>query len=143
MEPSREPSREPQRAVVESRSREPSAAVSGGAAEAPKPRRIEPLCADRYGVHFTADGEFCELFERVRGLAGHRLPNGDLMTLLKRGLEAYERELEKERFTVAASRDAARALRLRQSSPIPRRPVYPRPIPRQANAPARPVQSQS
>jgi len=51
-------------------------------------------------VHFTADGEFCELLERVRGLAGHRLPSGDLMTLLKRGLEAYERELAKERFAV-------------------------------------------
>jgi len=69
-------------------------------AEASRPRRIEPLSADRYGVHFTADGGFCALLERVRGLAGHRLPSGDLMTLLKRGLEAYERELEKERFAV-------------------------------------------
>jgi hypothetical protein len=58
------------------------------------------LSADRYGVHFTADGEFRELLERVRGLAGHRLPNGDLMTVLKRGLEAYERELTKERFSL-------------------------------------------
>jgi hypothetical protein len=66
----------------------------------PKQRRMEPLSADRYGVHFTADGEFCTLLERVRGLAGHRLPSGDLMTLIKRGLEAYERELEKERFAV-------------------------------------------
>jgi hypothetical protein len=65
-----------------------------------KPRRLEPLSADRYGVHFTADGEFRELLERVRGLAGHRLPSGDLMTLLKRGLEAYERELWKQRFAV-------------------------------------------
>src|SRR6185295_9311178 len=65
-----------------------------------KARRLEPLSADRYGVHFTADGEFRELLERVRGLAGHRLPNGDLMTLVKRGLEAYERELMKERFAV-------------------------------------------
>src|SRR4051812_24906559 len=65
-----------------------------------KPRRIEPLSADRFGVHFTADGEFCQLLERVRGLAGHRTPNGDLLTLLKRGLEAYERELEKERFAL-------------------------------------------
>ncbi|MET0789923.1 MAG: hypothetical protein ABW061_00250, partial [Polyangiaceae bacterium] len=68
--------------------------------EPPKVRRPEPLSADRYGVHFTADGEFCQLLERVRGLAGHRLPSGDLLTLLKRGLEAYERELEKERFAV-------------------------------------------
>ena len=65
-----------------------------------QPRRLEPLSADRYGVHFTADGEFRELLERVRGLAGHRLPSGDLMTLLKRGLEAYERELSKQRFAL-------------------------------------------
>jgi len=77
--------------------RELTAAASGQAA---KQRRLEPLSADRYGVHFTADGEFCALLDRVRGLAGHRLPSGDLMTLLKRGLEAYERELEKERFAV-------------------------------------------
>jgi len=71
-----------------------------GAQRPAKPRRIEPLSTDRYGVHFTADGEFCQLLERVRGLAGHRSPGGDLLTLLKRGLEAYERELEKERFAV-------------------------------------------
>jgi hypothetical protein len=40
------------------------------------------------------------LLERVRGLAGHRLPSGDLMTLIKRGREAYERELTKERFAL-------------------------------------------
>lgn len=70
--------------------------------EPKKPARIEPLATDRYGVHFTADGEFRELLERVRGLAGHRLPSGDLLTLVKRGLAAYERELVKERFAVGS-----------------------------------------
>ncbi|HYQ27482.1 MAG TPA: HNH endonuclease signature motif containing protein [Polyangiaceae bacterium] len=99
--PPRAPTAPQQTAFVESRPREPSTALGAlGAAEAPKPGRLEPLSADRYGVHFTADGEFRELLERVRGLAGHRLPNGDLMTLLKHGLEAYERELTKERFAV-------------------------------------------
>ncbi|HEY0466867.1 MAG TPA: hypothetical protein VGC79_21830, partial [Polyangiaceae bacterium] len=76
-----------------------------------KRRRLEPLSTDRYGVHFSADGEFCQLLQRVRGLAGHRLPSGDLMSLFKRGLEAYERELEKERFALGRkprpSRDVA------------------------------------
>src|SRR5262249_41149088 len=66
----------------------------------PASRRLEPLSADRFAVRFTADTEFCELLERVRGLTAHRLPSGDLMTLMKRGLEAYERELKKERFAV-------------------------------------------
>src|SRR6188768_3426897 len=83
---------------LDSRPREPSATNATNATNATKTRRLEPLSADRYGVHFTADGEFREL--RVRDLAGHRLPGGDLMTLLKRGLEAYAREIEKERFAV-------------------------------------------
>jgi len=96
--PSREPPAVLEKAPIEALSREPPAATKPE--DAPKPRRLEPLSTDRYGVHFTADGEFRELLERVRGLAGHRLPSGDLMTLIKRGLEAYERELEKERFAV-------------------------------------------
>jgi len=97
----REPSVPLQTAFVESRAREPATALGAlGAPEALKPSRFEPLSVDRYGVHFTADGEFRELLERVRGLAGHRLPSGKLMTLLKRGLEAYERELTRERFAV-------------------------------------------
>src|SRR4051812_4580315 len=80
-----------------------------------KPRRIEPLSAGRFGVRFTADGEFCQLLDRVRGLAGHRTPSGDLLTLLKRGLEAYERELEKERFAVV--RKPAKAGVRKRSAP--------------------------
>ncbi|HYQ29155.1 MAG TPA: hypothetical protein VER04_18115, partial [Polyangiaceae bacterium] len=99
--PPREPTAPQQPAFVEPRPREPATTV--GAAQAPRPGRLEPLSADRFGVHFTADGEFRELLERVRGLAGHRLPNGDLMTLLKRGLEAYERELKKERFALGST----------------------------------------
>ena len=87
------PSRELEKPSLEFRPREPLAVSAP--AEAAKPRRLEP-----YGVHFTADSEFRELLERVRGLAGHRLPSGDLMTLMKRGLEAYERELTKERFAL-------------------------------------------
>jgi HNH endonuclease len=71
--------------------------------------RIQPLAAERYGVHFTADGEFRQLLERVRGLAGHRLPSGDLLTLIKRGLEAYERELAKKRFAIGGKPRAKRA----------------------------------
>ena len=79
-------------------STETPTADSFGAPERQKSRRLEPLSADRYGVHFTADGEFRELLERVRGLAGHRLPSGDLLTLLKLALQAYESKLSKERF---------------------------------------------
>jgi hypothetical protein len=84
----------------EVRKNEEPPALARTASDLPKAGWPEPLSADRYGVHFMADGEFCQLLERVRGLAGHRLPSGDLLTLLKCGLAAYERELEKERFAV-------------------------------------------
>jgi len=116
--PPREPSAPLQEAFVESQAREPAATLGAfGAPEALKPSRFEPLSADRYGVHFTADGEFRELLERVRGLAGHRLPSGDLMTLLKRGLEAYERELTKERFAVGRKPNRSRGVAPAPSAP--------------------------
>ncbi len=62
--------------------------------------KIEPLAADRFGVRFTADGEFRELLEAVTALARHRNPEGDLLRLMRAGLEAYRRELEKERFAI-------------------------------------------
>src|SRR5450432_4407817 len=66
----------------------------------PWPRALEPLSADRFAVRFTADAEFRELLEEVRALASHREPTGDLLSLVKRGLETYRRELQKERFGV-------------------------------------------
>ncbi|MEI9950186.1 MAG: hypothetical protein WDO74_14720 [Pseudomonadota bacterium] len=105
-----------QKTSLEPRLREPLAA--SGLAEEPKPRRLAPLSADRYGVHFTADCEFRELLERVRGLAGHRLPSGDLMTLLKRGLEAYERELTRERFALGRKPGRSRGVAAAPSAPV-------------------------
>ncbi|MES1175944.1 MAG: hypothetical protein ABUL62_16605 [Myxococcales bacterium] len=90
----------------QSRTQKPA---SSGRSEASKALRLEPLSTERYGVHFTADREFRDLLQRVRGLAGHRLPNGDLLTLLKRGLEVYERELEKERFAIGRKPRASKS----------------------------------
>jgi len=67
---------------------------------APVRRALEPLSEGRFGVRFTADAEFRELLEEVGALASHREPAGDLLSLMKRGLVAYRRELQKERFGV-------------------------------------------
>src|SRR6187399_1661235 len=128
-----EPSAPLQQALVASPWREPSnASGAARAPETPKPGRLEPLSAERYGVHFTADAGFRELLERVRGLAGHRLPNGDLMTLLKSGLEAYERELTKERFALGRKPRRSRGVAPAPSAPSPPseplRPISPRPL---------------
>src|SRR6187402_2224842 len=46
-------------------------------------REVEPLSVGRFGVHFTADAELRQLIERARALASHRVPNGDLASLMK------------------------------------------------------------
>jgi hypothetical protein len=61
---------------------------------------IKPLSADRFSVNFTADKEFRELVEEVRALISHAEPKGDLLNVMKRGLEALRSELLKRRFGV-------------------------------------------
>jgi 5-methylcytosine-specific restriction endonuclease McrA len=80
--------------------------------------RLEPLSADRFAVRFTADAEFKELLERARALVSHRQPDGDLMTLIKLGLDALVRETEKTRFGVG--RTARRVAATER--PVKRRP---------------------
>ena len=63
-------------------------------------RELEPLSADRFGVHFTADAELRELIERARALASHRLPNGELAGLMKLMAASFVRQEEKRRFGV-------------------------------------------
>jgi 5-methylcytosine-specific restriction endonuclease McrA len=61
---------------------------------------VMPLSEDRFSVCFTADGELRELLEEVRALLSHSEPKGDLLTVMKRGLEALRSELLKRRFGV-------------------------------------------
>jgi hypothetical protein len=68
----------------------------------PRAREFEPLSADRFGVHFTADAELRELIERARALASHRLPNGDLAGLMKLMAASFVRQEEKRRFGIGA-----------------------------------------
>jgi len=65
-------------------------------------RGLEPLSADRFGVHFTADAELRDLIERARALASHRLPNGDLARLMKLMAASFVRQEEKRRFGIGA-----------------------------------------
>lgn len=65
-------------------------------------RELEPLSADRFGVHFTADAELRDLIERARELASHQVPNGDLASLMKLTVASFVRQEEKRRFGVGA-----------------------------------------
>jgi hypothetical protein len=61
-----------------------------------------------------ADGEFRELLEEVRALLSHSEPKGELMRVMKRGLEALRKELLKTRFGVGSR---PRRIRSRTSEP--------------------------
>jgi hypothetical protein len=89
----------------------------------PAQRKLEPLSPDRFGVHFTVDAEFRELLEEVRALASHREPDGNLLRVMKRGLEAYRRELQKQRFGVG------RKPRRVRSEPVGKSPRRSRHVP--------------
>ena len=94
----------------------PSLPIGPGAAPAAQPsatampdsrrraRELDPLSADRFGVHFTADAELRDLIERARALASHRLPNGDLASLMKLMAANFVQQEEKRRFGVGATR---------------------------------------
>ena len=66
----------------------------------PRSREIEPLSAERFGVHFTADAELRELIDRARALASHRVPNGDLAGLMKLMVASFVKQEEKRRFGI-------------------------------------------
>ncbi|HEY0463097.1 MAG TPA: hypothetical protein VGC79_02760 [Polyangiaceae bacterium] len=61
--------------------------------------RLEPLSVDRYGLHFTIDAEALQELERVRALARHRLPGGELSELFKLAMRTLRMDLEKRRFS--------------------------------------------
>ncbi|HKO49232.1 MAG TPA: HNH endonuclease signature motif containing protein [Polyangiaceae bacterium] len=65
-------------------------------------RALEPISAERFGVHFTADAELRELIERARALASHRLPKGELAGLMKLALASFVRQEEKRRFGIGS-----------------------------------------
>jgi hypothetical protein len=66
--------------------------------------RLDPLSVNRYGLHFTIDAEALEELERVRALARHRLPDGNLADLFKLAMKTLRAELEKQRFSVGRKR---------------------------------------
>jgi hypothetical protein len=80
---------------------------------------VKPRSVDRFSVNFTAESEFRELLEEVKALLSHSEPKGELLTVMKRGLEALRGELLKKRFGVG--RKARRMIsRKRESSKPPR-----------------------
>ena len=92
----------------------PRVAAESSRAQLPQ-GRVEPLASDRFGVHLTVDAEFRELLEEVRALRSHVDPKADLATIMKQGLEAYRRELLKDRFGIGRWPRRARSPKAKQA----------------------------
>ena len=88
----------------------------------PRGRELEPLSAERFGVHFTADAELRELIERARALASHRISNGDLAGLMKLVLSSFVKQEEKRRFGIGTRPRRARSEAKPTSGPEPASP---------------------
>lgn len=64
----------------------------------PRHHEVEALSPERYGIHFTADNELRELFERARDLASHRISGRDLASLMKCVFSDFVEREEQRRY---------------------------------------------
>ena len=90
-----------------------------GAVAAPVRHTLEPLSEHRFGVHFTANGEFKRLLEEVRALASHRQPQADLASLMTDALVVYRQHLLKERYGVGRKARRTKSTSARWSENVP------------------------
>jgi len=59
---------------------------------------IAPLAADAYKIQFTAGRAFCDKLRQARDLLRHRVPDGDLATVLDKALDVLIEQVKKQRF---------------------------------------------
>ena len=64
---------------------------------------LAPLAPERFKVQLTISRETRDKLDRIRALARHAIPDGDLSAILDRALTLLLKELEQRRCAVAAS----------------------------------------
>lgn len=74
----------------------PEPAVAAGSQA--RPAMVAPLAPERYKVQFTAGAGTYSKLRRAQELLRHRIPNGDVATVIDQALELLVRELEKKKF---------------------------------------------
>lgn len=78
-----------------------AAAPPSPAVEVPRPLApgvVKPLCAETYKVQFTASRKLRDKLEAAKGLMRHRVPDGDLATIVDAALDVLIEKVKKERF---------------------------------------------
>ena len=64
------------------------------------PSRVTPLAPERCGFQFTGDQETRQIYEEVRDLLSHQVPNGEMAQVFKRALQLAKAELMKHKYAV-------------------------------------------
>lgn len=79
------------------------------------------LGEDRFGIEFTADGEFVQDLEKATALLSHRYPQGKIASVLGLALKTLIKELErKPRQRTPVAVEVAPAVPVKRSRYIPR-----------------------
>jgi len=73
------------------------------------PSRVAPLSGETFKVQFTASRSLRDKLRQAQDLLRHRVPDGDVPTIIERALELLIEEVKKERFGVGAGRGRQRA----------------------------------
>jgi hypothetical protein len=73
----------------------------------PQPANIRPLAPERYKVQFTASRETYDKLREAQDLLRHRIPNGDVATVIDRALTVLLGELHREKHAAVARPSAA------------------------------------
>jgi hypothetical protein len=82
---------------------EPAVIFPPSSAPPPPPRTrpsVVPLTTQTYKVQFTAGRPFCDKLREAQDLMRHRVPDGNLGTILEAALELLIEQVKKERFAV-------------------------------------------
>jgi hypothetical protein len=63
-----------------------------------RPATVQPLAPERYKVQFTASAETEQLLREARELLRHRIPDGDLESVLQLALRVLVKKVRKQKF---------------------------------------------
>lgn len=86
------------------RRRHVSKRVESGTLELEAPRATpEPIAPERFRVQFTAGAEMRERIQRLQNLLRHRIPDGDLATVIDTALIELLSKLERRKFGATAA----------------------------------------
>lgn len=97
----------------------PSALPASESVRRPPPRAIVPIAEETFKLQLAISREFRDDLREAQGLLRHRIPDGDLATILQAAVKLLVAQVKKERFAIGRKPRATAAPRETQSRHIP------------------------